>query len=264
MGIAKEVVAMPSPFPGMDPYLEEPSQWQGVHQRLITYAADALESSLRPRYHARIGERVYITEPPQGFYPDVSLVRYPAQREPSGGVAVAEPDAPTALGEYLDEGQRQPFIEIVHASGEVVTVIEVLSPSNKANPGCEEYLNKQKQILSSGTHLVEIDLLRSGEHMVACPKEKLPTPHHYLACINRAGHGWATDCIPLQRHLPRIGIPLREPDRDVVLDLQTIFDRCYDNGGYEDFIDYRQQPAPRLEFSDAKWVNLWLKEKGKR
>jgi hypothetical protein len=211
----------------MDPYLEEPSQWQSVHQRLITYAADALESSLRPRYHARIGERVYIAEPPQGFYPE-------------------------------------PFIEIVHASGDVVTIIEVLSPSNKVNPGREEYLNKQKQILSSGTHLVEIDLLRSGEHTVACPKEKQPAPYHYLACINRVGHGWATYCIPLQRHLPRIGIPLREPDRDVVLDLQTIFDRCYDNGGYEDFVDYRQPSTPRLEFSDAEWVNLWLKEKGKR
>ena len=82
---------MPSPFPGMDPYLEEPSQWPDVHHRLITYAADAMQPSLRPRYHVRIGERVYIAEPPQNFYPDVTLVQYPAQRESGGGgVAVVE------------------------------------------------------------------------------------------------------------------------------------------------------------------------------
>jgi Protein of unknown function (DUF4058) len=257
---------MPSPFPGMDPYLEDPSQWPGVHQRLITYMADAMQPRLRPRYHVLIGERVYIAEPLQSFYPDVTLVRYPAQPVPAdSSVAVAEPDTPTAVGDYLDEAQRQPFIEIVHAnSGAVVTIIEVLSPSNKLEAGREEYLRKQKQILSSGTHLIEIDLLRVGAHTVACPLEKLQVPYHYLACSNRAAHGWAVYCIPLQRRLPRIGIPLRKPDSDVVLDVQEIFSRCYDNGGYEDFIDYRRAPTLPLGFSDAEWAELWLREKGKR
>lgn len=257
---------MPSPFPGMDPYLEEPARWPGVHQRLITYAADALQASLRPRYHVLIGERVYIAEPPQSFYPDVTLVQHPRQPQPSnGGVAIAEPDAPTVVGEYIEEAQRRPFIEIVHASSaDVVTILEVLDPSNKAGEGREEYLHKQRQILSSGTHLGEIDLLRAGEHTVACPKERLRAPYHYLACINRAGHSWAVYCIPLQRRLPRIGVPLRPPEPDVVLDLQAIFDRCYDNGGYADFIDYRRSPPLPLGFSDAEWAALWLREKGKR
>jgi Protein of unknown function (DUF4058) len=257
---------MPSPFPGMDPYLEEPSQWPGVHQRLITYMADAMQPRVRPRYHVLIGERVYIAEPLQSFYPDVTLVQYPAQRAPAGSsIAVAEPDAPTAVGDYLDEAQRQPFIEIVHAgSGTVVSIIEVLSPSNKIGAGREEYLRKQKQILSSGTHLIEIDLLRTGEHTVACPKERLPVPYQYLVCINRALQGWAVYCIPLQRRLPRIGIPLRKPDADLTLDLQEIFAHCYDNGGYEDFIDYRHVPTPPLVFSDAEWAELWLSEQGKR
>jgi hypothetical protein len=94
---------MPSPFPGMDPYLEEPTQWPGVYQRLITYAADVLQAGLRPRYHVLIGERVYIAEPPQSFYPDVTLVQYPTQSQRKGGVAIAEPDVPTAIGEYLAE-----------------------------------------------------------------------------------------------------------------------------------------------------------------
>jgi hypothetical protein len=257
---------MPSPFPGMDPYLEEPSQWPGVHQRLITYMAGAMQPHIRPRYHVLIGERVYIAEPPQSFYPDVTLMRYPSQSAPAdSGVVVAEPDAPTAVGDYLNEAQRQPFIEIIHVgSGAVVSVIEVLSPSNKIGTGREEYLRKHKRILASGTHLIEIDLLRTGHHTVVCPKEKLPIPYQYLVCINRAAQGWTVYCIPLQRRLPRIGIPLRKPDPDLVLDLQEIFHRCYDNGGYEDFIDYRRAPTPPLEFSDAEWAELWLTGKGKR
>ena len=169
---------MPSPFPGMDPYLEEPSQWPGVHQRLITYMADAMQPRIRPRYHVLIGERVYIAEPPQSFYPDVTLLQYPAQRAPAdSGVAVAEPDTPTAVGNYLDAAQRQPFIEIVHAdTGTVVTIIEVLSPSNKIGAGREEYLRKQERILSSGTHLVEIDLLRVGSTRWRAPKKDCLCP----------------------------------------------------------------------------------------
>jgi hypothetical protein len=233
---------------------------------LITYAADAMQPSLRPRYHVMIGERVYIAEPPQSFYPDVTLVQYPAQRESGGGgIALAEADVPTVVGEYLEAEQRQPFIEIVHiSSGAVVTMMEILSPANKVGVGRQEYLRKQQKILSSGSHLVEIDLLRAGEHTVACPKERLLRPYHYLACVNRAAHGWAVYCIPLQRRLPRIGIPLRHPDPDIVLDVQAILDRCYDSGGYEDFIDYRRAPTPPLDSSDAEWAALWLNTQGKR
>ena len=128
---------MPSPFPGMDPYLEAPAQWPGVHQRLITYAADILQSGLRPRYHVLIGERVYIATPPQSFYPDVTLLQYPTQREPGGSVAVAEPDTPTAVGIYLEEAQRQPYIEILHgSSGDVVTAIEVRSEERRVGKEC--------------------------------------------------------------------------------------------------------------------------------
>jgi uncharacterized protein DUF4058 len=178
---------MPSPFPGMDPYLEEPSQWPGVHQRLITYMADAMQPRIRPRYHVLIGERVYIAEPPHSFSPDVTLLQYSPQRAPAeSALAVVEPDTPTAVGNYLDEAQRQPFIEIVHAdTGTVVTIIEVLSPSNKIGAGRQDYLRQQERMLSSGTHLVEIDLLRVGEHTVACPKEKLLCPIS-IWCVSTA------------------------------------------------------------------------------
>jgi len=72
---------MSSPFPGMDPYLEKPARWPDVYQRLITYIADALQPQVRPHYHARIGERVYILQPPRALYPDILLIGQPV-REP--------------------------------------------------------------------------------------------------------------------------------------------------------------------------------------
>jgi hypothetical protein len=165
-------------------------------------------------------------------------------------------------------GQCMPQAAVTTAigisSGAVVTIMEILSPPNKVGVGRQEYLRKQEQILSSGSHLVEIDLLRTGEHTVAYPKERLPRPYHYLACIKRAAHGWAVYCIPLPRRLPRIGIPLRHPDPDIVLDVQALFDRCYESGGYDDFIDYRRAPTPPLALSDKEWADLWLKTHGKR
>ena len=88
--------------------------------------------------------------------------------------------------------------------------------------------------------------------------------YHFLVCINRTRHGWAAYCILLQHRLPRIGIPLRPPDSDVVLDFQAIFEHCYDNGGYADFVDYRRAPTPPLVGSDAEWAALWLQQQGKQ
>ena len=164
---------MPSPFPGMDPYLEDPTLWPGVHQRLITYAADVLQPEVRPRYHARIGERLYVVEPPHPMYPDVVLVRRPrAVRElavaPAADVATLEADTPMVLAIPPVE-HREPFVEIVHtAGGEVITVIEVLSPANKTpGEGHRLYRRKQQEILDSPAHLIEIDLLSEGLHTIA-------------------------------------------------------------------------------------------------
>lgn len=263
---------MPSPFPGMDLYLEEPTLWPGVHQRLITYASDLMESALRPRYHALISERIYLIEPPQSMYPDIVFVQRPALSEPwgKGGAAVDGVDVPVLL-EIPPQEMREVFVEIVHtASGEVVTVIEVLSPSNKTpGEGRDLYLRKQRQLLSSQVHLAEIDLLRAGSHALAIPQHALvdlAEPWHYLVSVNRASRRYRFELYPawLRRRLPRIAVPLRAPDPDIALDLQAVFTRCYDNGGYEDFIDYRHEPSVPLPPDDAAWADALLREQGLR
>jgi hypothetical protein len=260
---------MPSPFPGMDPYLEDPTLWPDVHQRLITYTADALQPEVRPRYHARIGERLYVVQPPHSMYPDVVLVRRPrAVREaevvaPVADMDTVEADTPVVLAIPPVE-HREPFVEIVHtAGGEVITVIEVLSPANKmAGEGHRLYRRKQQEILDSPAHLVEIDLLSEGLHTVAISEEALTSlkERRYLVSVNRALERYQFELypVPLQRRLPRIRIPLREPDPDVVLDLQAVFTRCYGNGGYEDFVDYHRPPPVSLSSEEMAWLESLL------
>lgn len=270
---------MPSPFPGMDPYLEDPARWPGVHQRLITYIADTLQPQVRPDYFALIGERVYVITPPHAMYPDVMLVQRTARESAATytvtapalqtATEVATPTEPIILTLPPVE-HREPFVEIVHAAGEqVVTVIEVLSPANKtAGEGREQYRQKQKQILASPVHLIEIDLLASGELTTAIPAEGLASlpSHRYLVSVRRAPerHRFEAYPIPLANPLPRVRVPLRAPDPDVALDLQAVFRQCYDNGGYDGLIDYRRPPRAPLSPEEAAWVDGLLRGKGLR
>jgi len=267
---------MPGPLPGMDPYLEDPARWPDVHQSLITYIRDALQPQVRPRYYARMGERVYTLTPPRAMYPDVLLVQR-AHWEPATAYAGEERlqateaetllDAPIVLT-LLPVEHREPFVEIVHsASDKVVTVIEVLSPANKAaGQGHRLYRSKQQAILDSLTHLIEIDLLSTGLPTVAIPEEGLAylPPHRYLVSVWRAPDPRRFEAypVPLSRRLPRLHIPLQEPDPDVGLDLQAVFAQCYDNGGYVDLIDYQQPPPAPLSPEETAWLDSLLRGKG--
>lgn len=258
---------MPSPFPGMDPYLEEPTLWPDVHQCLITYIRDALQPNIRPGYHARMGERLYVVEVPHTIYPDVTIVKRPVP-EPAGAaqeLALAEAEAPYVLT-IPPVQYREPFVEIVHtAGGEVVTVIEVLSPANKtAGEGHRLYRRKQGEVLRSQAHLVEIDLLSQGLPTLALPETSLSAlpPWRYLVSVSRAPdrERFEVYAIPLAKPLPRFRVPLKQPDPDVVLDLQAVFSRCYDNGGYADFLDYSQAPSVSLSSEEQAWLETVLKE----
>ena len=254
---------MPSRFPGMDPYLENPHLWSGVHQRLITYMSDAIQPQIRPKYSAHLEERIYLLEPERSIYPDVSIVQRERERESWGmsGVAVAEVTLlePLVLSLPLEE-VRQPYIEIVHnSSGEVVTVLELLSPVNKTGKGHEKYLEKQNEVLNSEAHLVEIDLLSRGKWSIAWPEKlqmRLPK-YRYIVCVNRAieyREDYELYPFNLSDKLPYFAIPLKPNDPDVGLNLAAVFDKCYDNGGYIDFVDYSQPPNVRLSKEEQAWI----------
>jgi hypothetical protein len=274
--------AMKSPFPGMDPYLER--HWGDVHQRLITYICDQIQTALPSDLRARMQERVYIESPDwrHEYYPDVRVIERPAGRASGGGTAVAGP----ATIAQVDEGVPPPaepivihlemepvtegYIEIVDVKTghRVVTSIEVLSPSNKhLGDGQCLFLQKREDLKRAGVNIVEIDLLRGGDRVLMVPQEQIPPSHRtdYQVCVWRAsqpGAVWVYK-VPLRERLPGIRIPLRPSDRDALLDLQTVVDQCYRNGGYDD-IDYTDEPAPRLKKADAAWADALLREQGRR
>ncbi len=165
---------------------------------------------------------------------------------------------------------RQGFIEIIDIKSgrRVVTVIEILSPSNKIpGPGRDLYLKKQNELRAGSVSLVEIDLLRSGNRVMCAPFELIPEGHRtpYAACVRR---GWKPLEIeyyrlPLRERLPAFGIPLRETDPDAPLDLQAVVDQCYELAVYDD-IDYREDPDPPLIGDDARWADALLREQGRR
>jgi hypothetical protein len=263
---------MKSPFPGMDPYLER--HWGDVHTSFLVYARNQLNAQLPNDLQARVEESVEVEIGDQmshALYPDVRVSeqsRRPSTEGPlpAPGVAVAEP--------YVllleDEPRTERHVEIVETrdGGRVVTVIEVLSPANKTGvDGRAAYLRKQREYLEAGVNLVEIDLVREGDFVLAAPERRIPstvrTP--YLVCVRRAT---ASDRallyrIALRGPLPNIRIPLRPSDRDVVLELQPIIDACYCDGRYHQ-IDYGVDPVPRFGEEDSRWIDQLLREKGLR
>lgn len=267
---------MPSPFPGMDPYLEQPALWPGVHQGLITYMQAVLNTILPPYYVADIGERLYVVQPERSMYPDVVVIEHPpvsppAAQEATSTLIAAVSDPPWILTLHPVE-MREVFIEILAIGDEsrVVTVIEVLSPSNKTagTPGRDLYLTKQKELLESQTHLIELDFLHYGEHTVAPPRERLLAhgTWDYLVSLHRGGQGYRYEvwAVTLRQRLPRIRVPLADAHPDVVLDLQVVFDRCYDAAAYARRLDYRRDPSISLRQDDAAWAATLLHERGLR
>lgn len=261
---------MPSPFPGMDPYLEDPVRWPNVHHKLISQFSDALNASLPPQYVAVVQERLLVEASGRGIYPDVGVI---PTTQPGGatesGVMLADP----AWEVDIQSAQtKQGYIEIVHAGDQtrVITTIELLSPGNKVGvkEGQAEYLKKQKEVLESNTHLLEIDLLRGGKHTVSAPLTELLRfgSWDYLASLSRAdrrGH-WTVWAVTLRQRLPRILVPLEAGASDVVLDLQAALDRVYDLGRFRSLIDYSRDPWPPLEEKDAAWADALLREKRAR
>src|SRR4051812_44958271 len=183
---------MHGPFPGMDPYLEAPQLWPGVQQGLMTSMASALNALLPERYVASLKVRAYVVMPNPKIVPVIAVRERPGNPAPGGTSSAVVGDPPLVLDVEPDE-IHEPFIEIITVGDEtrVVAVIEVLSPANKAarSVGRRRYLAKQREVLASTAHLLEIDLLRRGRHVVVAPHERVlrRTPYDYLASLSRGG-----------------------------------------------------------------------------
>lgn len=255
---------MPSPFPGMDPYIEQPRLWMDFHSDLAAEIRTELNRQIRPAYFARLTP--YTTyqvveiglSRRQMILPDVGVMREIAPPY-AGGVAVLDPPVESVV--QMEAPIELLSVELLRADDEtLITAIEILSPVNK-RPGHDahrDYRRKRQELLRSGAHFIEIDFLRAGERS---PLDKpVPTAPYYVS-LSRVGQRPAISVwpIPLHSRLPTIPVPLDFGDPDAVLPLSQIVASVYERGGYDAQIDYRQPvPPPPLSDAEAAWVETLL------
>lgn len=260
---------MPSPFPGMDPYLESPTIWPDVHHRLISAAGAALTPHLRPRYVARVELRAYSSDDDDPgrtvLVPDIRVEEGPKRKAvsksgPGASLAIAEPlIVPTLMDEEIEEA----FLKIVHVESKaIVAVIEVLSPANKirGSRGRVSFMAKRREILDAEVHWVEIDLLRAGVPSVTDPPLRASD---YRILMSRGDQRMRTRYWPVsvRQPLPVIEIPLRGKEPGAPLDLAGVLTTIYDQAAYDMTVDYRKEPEPPLAGDDAKWARDLLRRR---
>ena len=266
---------MPSPFPGMDPYLEDPGLWPDVHHELISTIRELLNRDLRPKYHVRVEERVYLSDDEDPgravLIPDLRIAERPGWTGPrpqAGAASTMELIEPIEAVTLIDDEIHEARLQVIDRTDhQVVTVIEILSPANKVGGarGQRSYLEKRRDVMNSPSHWVEIDLLRRGLSPIAGLRVLLP-PHDYSVHVSRAERRPKGTIWPIRLHqrLPAVPIPLRIGDADASLDLQLALDTAYERAAYDMEVDYRADPRPPLEVEPLAWADQLLKAKGFR
>lgn len=266
---------MPTPFPGMDPYLERRGLWEEIHTDLISGIRHYLIPLLRPKYRVAIEQRTYLSlvssssslslpfpppKPELTGKPDV-MITIPGQAAVAEPLTLAETTFdPPLLGELpMPEEITERYLEIRDVgTQEVITAIEILSPTNKTDKeGQQQYERKRLQVLGSETSLVEIDLLRGGQPFaMRVIDQNQATSSDYRIVISRSWQRPSADLylFGVRQPIPSFLIPLRPSEQEPVLPLNRILHDLYDQGGFDMVIDYTQPADPPLAEADALWA----------
>ncbi len=250
---------MASPFPGMDPYLEDPAFWADFHHTFIDCWRVEIADSLPENYDARLDESVNLVqmspETIKLIYPDIAVSRksgVPTHGKANGkGAHLLEPE--TIPHEFLEE-VHQARIEILHRPNRtLVAVLELLPPFNKSGEGFDQYRAKRKTILLQKVHLVELDLLLSGKRL---PLSRPLPDADYYALVSHADKRPNCDVYhwTVRQPLPTIPIPLRAPDSDLHVDLAKVFSSTYERGRYARWLRYTERPTAPLRANDRRWA----------
>ena len=238
---------MPSPFPGMDPYLEG-YLWPDVHSALAHKIRQQLAPQIQPNYVARIEISVVedesFTTEIGVMYPDVEVIKTRRQVTPDAAPRGAGPVITAAPMTLSLPEVRLTNVEIRDvARNQLVTSIEIISPVNKREPHLSRYRQKRDRLRQADVHLLEIDFLRRGTRV--WEYDGMPTHVPYLIVLTRSGARqmeiWP---IRLEDKLPVLPVPLRPPHEDVALDLQAAMAELYEEAYYHLSIDYHQEPPP--------------------
>jgi hypothetical protein len=250
----------------MNPYLEHHARWVAVHNRLIVAIADDLAPRLRPHYYVEIESRVYLAE-----VEGADLVGRADVAVAGGPGAPERPVRPRVDSSILTvrvpvvEETNETYLEVREVDTErVVTVLEVLSPTNKRpGRGRDLYLGKRMEVLASRTHLVEIDLLRAGAPMPILDDR---TSSDYRILVSRANQRPNADlyAFSVRQPIPVFPLPLKKNEQGPEVDIGRLLHALYERASYDLRIDYKREPEPPLAPQDAGWADELLREQGLR
>jgi hypothetical protein len=260
---------MASPFPGMNPYLEHPQLWPEVHHRLITAIAIAIQPALLPKYRVAIEKRTYLSIDNNALMvgiPDLSVVTpqspsLPQQTETSNSEGIESVTVTLPMPVEVQEG----YLEVREmGSGRVVTVIEVLSPTNKRpGRGKDDYEQKRLDVLGSSANLVEIDLLRDGKSpqiLSAIPQ----TDYRILIARRRQRPQAELLGFSIRQAIPVFKLPLQPGESEPFVSLQDLLQEIYEQAGFDLAIDYTREPFPSLKEDDRIWADALLHQQKRR
>jgi hypothetical protein len=247
----------------MDPWLEHPDLWVGVHNRLIAAISDEIVPKVAPRYFVAVEEHAYLV-PIHGEVvnrrPDIFVSRtrsrrripVPAEPDVALEMGVLELDVEVPVRERVEEW----YIKIQRVgTDKAVTVIEVLSPTNKSHrPGRKHYLRKRGQILGSSTNLIEIDLLRQGKPMPITIRQPVESDYRILISRGVSRPRATLMAFGVRQPIPAIPIPLLPKDPEPTLDLNAVLHALYERARYDLRLDYAKPPVPPLDKKDASWA----------
>ena len=264
-------------FPGMNPYLENPDLWSEVHHRLITAIADEITPHLSENYRVAIEKRTYRMNTEDSLLigiPDVAILSKQVNKQKSNlsSSQTAVMTLPTETNNKsvtvevpLPLEIKEGYLEIREVStGKVITVIEILSPTNKqTKEGRKAYLKKREKLLESDTNLIEIDLIRKGDKM---PMITNIADTDYRILVVRASRLPKAQlyAFSVRETIPNFTIPLQPEEDEIELNLQNLLVEIYEQAGFDLTLDYTQDPVPNLSLEDRKWLDDFLKQKGIR
>jgi hypothetical protein len=256
---------MPSPFPGMDPYIEAMNRWADFHQEFLVQCRAQLNERLPENYAATLGERIEMIEDREfdrrqrSVGPDVTILHDPGTvARPAKETLPVGMLEPTTLAndiEYFDP-PKQVYVEITYLPDDrVVTDIELLSPSNKRRGSRDRaaYLAKRQNLIIHEVNLVEIGLLVGGERMPM--RDPLPAADYFVLITQ--GPQWGQSDVyswSVRDPLPTIPIPLKPEDGTVPLELAPAFAQTYDHGRYGRLLRYGRPLPSGLSNADQVWA----------
>lgn len=264
---------MPSPFPGMNPYLENQDLWSEVHSRLIVAVANAIAPQLSLNYRVAIEKRTYLNVSTELVgIPDVTVMSRGFDTTATlqttnqySRTSILTRVEPTLVKIPMPETIKEGYLEIREGfGGKVITVIEILSPTNKrAGPGRDEYEKKRNEVLQHQTNLVEIDLLRGGKQMPVLGVTG-KSDYRILVCQGEALPLGKLYAFSVRQPIPIFSVPLKPGETQPEVNLQELLEEIYEQARFDLAIDYLLEPVPPLKLKEREWANVILQEQGRR